>query len=205
MVKTQPHSSVAKRDSWRPGTGLRVSSLCSEPSFYGFTTSLEDCLFANGVDSWCQGLPGGGVSCLASGIIQAASALQSFVAIAGRGPADDIGAPGTTVMPEVLLPVSALHLHLLLHSSRAGIITLPSRGRNCGRQVMQFPEGCSLTRRKEGGLLTPPDSQLSRSPLQPLKTFQPEEADSSWCCVHHPTRVLRWTLFPPPCEIKLNS
>lgn len=49
MVKTQPHSSVAKRDSWRPGTGLRVSSLCSEPSFYGFPTSLEDCLFANGV------------------------------------------------------------------------------------------------------------------------------------------------------------
>lgn len=154
MVKTQPHSSVAKRDSWRPGTGLRVSSLCSEPSFYSFPASLEDCLFANGVDSGCQGLPAGGVSCLVSGIIQAASAPQSFVAIPGRGPADDTGAPATTVMPEVLLPVSALHLHPLLHSSRAGIITLPSRGRNCGRQVMQLPEGCSLTGRKECGLLT---------------------------------------------------
>lgn len=127
MVKTQPHSSIAKRDSWRPGTWLRVNSLFSEPSFYSFPASLEDCLDANGMDSGRQGLPGGGVSCLPSGIIQTASAPQSFIAIPGRGPADDTGAPGTTVIPEVLLPVSALHLYPLLHSSRAGITTLSSR------------------------------------------------------------------------------
>ena len=79
------------------------------------------------MDSGCQGLPGGGSGCLASAIIHAASALQSFMAIPGRGPAGDPGTPETTVIPKGLLPVSALHLHPLLHSSGAGITTLSSR------------------------------------------------------------------------------